>query len=251
MSFQYASDLHLEFSQNKAFLKANPLIARADTLLLAGDIVPFAYLDKHQDFFNEISDKFETTYWVPGNHEYYHFDLSKKSGVLNENIRHNVHLVNNIAINQGDTRLLFSTLWSKINSAHQWQIERSMNDFQVIRFKDRRFSVEQFNRLHEESLDFITKELQQKTKPKTVVVTHHVPTYLHYPEKYKGDLLNEAFAVELFDLIERTEPDYWIFGHHHYNAPEFEIGKTKMRTNQLGYVQAREHGAFEQEKVLF
>jgi hypothetical protein len=32
---QYASDLYLEFAENKAFLKANPPICKGDVLLLA------------------------------------------------------------------------------------------------------------------------------------------------------------------------------------------------------------------------
>lgn len=53
---------------------------------------------------------------------------------------------------------------------------------------------------------------------------------MNYPEKYKGSVLNEAFATELFDLIEETEPDYWIYGHHHYNTPEYLLAKTNMLT---------------------
>ena len=244
MIVQYASDLHLEFPENKEFLKTNPLIPKGDVLVLAGDIVPFAVMDKHKDFFSYISDHFETTYWIPGNHEFYYFDLAGKCGTLNENIRTNVHLVNNLSIEHDSVRFVFSTLWSKICQANRWQIERSVSDFRVIKFNDFRFSSEQFNFLHEESLSFIIRELQHNYSGKTVVVTHHVPTFMNYPEKYRGDVLNEAFAVELHDLIEDSGPDFWIFGHHHYNIPDFMIGKTNLATNQLGYVKHGEHKYF-------
>jgi len=51
--------------------------------------------------------------------------------------------------------------------------------------------------------------------------------------------------VELFDLIETTSPDYWIYGHTHRNTANFEIGKTKLLTNQLGYVMSGENGLFD------
>lgn len=250
MLLQYASDLHLEFPANKNFIKSNPLQPVGDILVLAGDIVPFTIIDKHKDFFKYVSDHFETTYWLPGNHEYYHFDITEKSGVLNEKIHDNVFLVNNISVIQNNTRLLFSTLWSHISEGNQWQIERSMNDFRLIKHKGYRFSAEQYNQLHEESLAFIEKELQTDQQDKTVVFTHHCPTFLNYPKKYKGDILNEAFAVELFDLIESSKIDFWAFGHHHCNIPQFNIGKTKLVTNQLGYVQQNEHQLFETNKVI-
>ena len=79
---------------------------------------------------------------------------------------------------------------------------------------------------------------------------HHVPTFLNYPKQYKGDVLNEAFAVELFDIIESSSIDYWIYGHHHSNTPDFKIGNTSLLTNQLGYVQQNKNQLFSQNKAI-
>lgn len=250
ITIQYASDLHLEFPKNKDFLKINPLQPKGNVLLLAGDIVPFAVINKHADFFSYISDHFNMTYWIPGNHEYYYFDVAARSGMLCEKIRNNVLLVNNTSLRHGDIQFIFSTLWSKISADYQWQIEKGMSDFQVIKYQGYKFSAERFNQLHEDGLAFLAHELQGPNSLKKVVVTHHVPTLMHYPEQYKGDILNEAFAVELYDFIEADGPDYWIYGHHHHNTLDFKIGKTRLLTNQLGYVQAGEHGLFDQGNVF-
>ena len=119
-----------------------------------------------------------------------------------------------------------------------------MSDFHVIKYDGHRFSTEKFNQLHNVSLKFLEQELTKENSGKTVMVTHHVPTLLNYPEKYKGDVLNDAFAVELFDLIETKGPDYWIYGHTHNNTADFKIGKTQLLTNQLGYVKYGEHSLF-------
>jgi len=248
MIVQYASDLHLEFGENKSFLNENPLQAVGDVLLLAGDIVPFKLLDQHKDFFSFLSDSFAATYWIPGNHEYYHFNIATKCGALNEKIRSNIFLVNNTSIIHDDVKLIFSTLWSKISPTKELQIQRAMNDFHVIKYRGYPLSIGQYNQLHADSLAYLEKELALETSIKNVVVTHHVPTYKNYPEKYKDSIINEAFAVELFDLIESTAPDYWIYGHTHGNTPDFKIGKTRLLTNQLGYVKYGEQLGFSSDR---
>lgn len=251
MTIQYASDLHLEFQQNRELLKANPLKPEGDVLLPAGDVVPFAAMDQHKDFFSYVSDHFETTWWIPGNHEYYGSDITERRSTLNESIRPNVHLVNNTVVRLSDFRFIFSTLWSRIQPGNGWWVERGVSDFRAIKWNGHRFSAEWFNELHEECLNFITSELATSDTRTAVVITHHVPTLLHYPARFKGSALNNAFAVELFDLIESRGPDYWIYGHHHHNHPGFSIGKTQLLTNQLGYVAHAEHGLFDAGKTIW
>lgn len=244
MILLYASDLHLEFPSNKEFLKQHPLQPVGEVLVLAGDIVPFAVMDKHRDFFSYVSDHFKITYWLPGNHEYYRFDIVEKCGVLHEPIRNNVFLVNNASVVHENVKLVFSTLWSKISPGHQWHIERNLNDFHLIKHKGYRFSAEVYNQLHAESLAFIQNEVITEEDQQVAVFTHHCPTFLNYPEHFKGDVLNEAFAVELHDFIASAEIAFWVYGHHHTNTPDFTIENTMLITNQLGYVEHNEHQLF-------
>jgi len=251
MKIQYCSDLHLEFPENQTFLKSHPLKPEGNILILAGDIVPFAIMDKHPDFFDYLADHFETTYWLPGNHEYYHSDASERSGTLNEKIRSNVVLINNQSVKLNNARLIFTTLWSYISPSSEYMIKKNMSDFHVISYQGQRFSIDVFNKLHEESKAFLVSALQDKKGDcETIVVTHHVPTLKNYPDRYSGSLLNEAFVIELSDLIEDSEIDYWMYGHTHANTADFELGKTLMLTNQLGYIEYNEHQYFDIAKTI-
>jgi predicted phosphohydrolase len=250
MTIQYASDLHLEFAQNKEYIKKNPIRPLGDILILAGDIMPMQLVEQHADFWDYVASHFEATYWLPGNHEYYGNDISERMGSFCIDIRPNVHLVNNHLVVIENTQFIFSTLWSRISVENQWYVQQTMNDFHTIRDQGARLSAARYNQLHSECLAYITQQLENAAAAKTVVATHHIPTLMNYPEQYRGDALNEAFASEQYELIERLQPDYWLYGHHHTNTPDFSIGNTKMLTNQLGYVQYAEHSTFRTGCVL-
>ena len=267
MTIQYCSDLHLEFPENWKYLQKKPLIPAGEILVLAGDIIPFTLRDKFIDFIEYLSANFETVYWVPGNHEYYDYNIKASSPIgtpvisLFEKIRDNFFLVNNRQVRYKDCNLLFSTLWSPVTPEHEWDIRRSVADYRAIRVKDKSLTPADVNAMHKECRSFLETALKTPettlTDPpgengslKTIIITHHVPTLLNYPTQYKNSPLTGAFAVELFDLIENSEADYWIYGHHHVNTPAFRIGKTELMTNQLGYIRLNEQKKFRPDAVI-
>lgn len=250
MKLQYCSDLHLEFPENKKYILENPIPPVGDILILAGDIVPFAVMDKHQDFFDYVSENFKATFWIPGNHEYYYYESSDKFGTIDIKIRENVFLVNNCVKEIENVKLIFSTLWSAIPPDKQLLIQISLSDFKVIKPNGSLFLTDDYNKLHEESMSFLKKELKQESDKKCIVVSHHVPTFLNYPQKYSNSKINAAFASEQSGLIENHKIDHWVFGHHHSNMPDFSIGNTIMHTNQLGYVKYGENQGYVDTKCI-
>lgn len=247
MKIQYCSDLHLEFSDNRDWVLSNPIIPKAAILILAGDIVLFKKIHQHQEFFDTLSKDFEHTFWLPGNHEYYNSDISQRNGVFEEKIRENVTLLNNTVKSINGVRLVFSTLWSFIPAEKQFLIEQSLSDFRVIRKNEKKLTVPDYNQLHQESRLFLEVTLQTKINTPTVVISHHPPTFINYPEKYATSKINEAFGTEMSSIIENNEIDYWIYGHHHCNVPDFIIGKTKLITNQLGNIKYNENENFRKD----
>lgn len=250
MTIQYCSDLHLEFAKNKKFISRYPLVPIGDILILGGDIVPFVLMEEQSDFFNFVSDNFEQTFWIPGNHEYYNSDINFIKNPINETIRSNVFLVNNQVVNIKNTDLIFATFWSDIAPQNYIDVQLRLSDFAAIRNGDKRFTPQHYNQLHQQDIKFIKDQIEKSTAPKKMVITHHAPTFLNYPPKYKNDILNCAFATEYFNFIESSAIDYWQYGHHHINTPAFKIGNTTLITNQLGYIKYKENKGFKKDAII-
>lgn len=109
MTIQYASDLHLEFADNREFVERGGLTPVGDILVLAGDV---SYLGDHKmmkrPFFDWCAEHFRQTYIVPGNHEFYHgYDIALTMEDFEFAYRKNVRYLNNKSVVEGDTELFF------------------------------------------------------------------------------------------------------------------------------------------------
>jgi Icc-related predicted phosphoesterase len=245
MKIQYCSDLHIEFGQNAAFLDRNPIKPVGEVLVIAGDLTNVNLECFKDRFFDYLSEKFPVVYIVPGNHEFYHGpDTSILDAPLNRKIRNNVFLVDNTIINYKNVNFIFTTLWSRIGPNHSAIIQKDLNDFRLIKHHGHILTIDNFNELFNQSFNFLQKVVSGMRDSKTVVVTHHVPTYLCNTAEYKNDPLNEAFIVELRDFIFKNKINYWIYGHSHKNVKPVTINKTVLLTNQLGYVMLTGHNNF-------
>lgn len=245
MKIQYASDLHLELSGNSRWIGKNPLEVTGDVLLLAGDVV-YLGSESHikHPFWDWCSDNYKQTLVVPGNHEYYGgYDVRKLGSEFSLDVRDNVRYVNNKVVAIDGVDIILSTLWAHIRIEDALMTEQGINDFRRIIFGGERLTFSVFNRLHEESLQFLKQAVKNSNALKKVVVTHHLPSHLLVEEQFRGSRLNGAFMSEQSDWIAESDIDYWIYGHSHSNIDDI-IGSTICVANQLGYISSNLEPSF-------
>lgn len=242
MKIQFVSDLHLEFADNRAYLKAHPLKITGDILLIAGDS---AYLDVPESgsdtysqytFWDWASQNYRQVIVCLGNHDFYgYYDLATMPDGYCKQIRHNVHAYYNKVVAIDDIDIIVSTLWSFIEPFDAYYTEKGVSDFYRILYNGHRLTADDFNNEHERCFEFIQKAVKESKARTKIVLTHHVPTQLCTAEEFRGSTINGAFTVELGKYIAESDIDYWIYGHSHRNI-DAEIGKTHILSNQLGYI---------------
>ena len=252
MKIQYISDLHLEFAENREFLRENPIIPSADYLCIAGDT---GYLtnrrknhlfEKYADsLFDFCSKNWKQTFVIPGNHEWYGGYPYLKTPTK-YSIFPNVTFLNNKCINietdeDYDLTIYGGTLWSQIPEVDYCAVMGGMNDYKCIRYSSNVcFTVGLSNEAHMQAKLRIKALLDKRqrlreSKPhKLVIVTHHACHPDCILDKYNGSTLNSAYYTDLRDVIVQLEPEAWIFGHTHATN-SFIFNNTIIAENCLGY----------------
>lgn len=253
MKIQYASDLHLEFAENKSFIEHGGIEPVGDVLVLAGDV---SYLGDRKmwkrPFWTWCAEHFKETFIVPGNHEFYGgYDIGQTMEDFEFEYRDNVRYLNNRSVVLGDMELFFTTLWTRIDPIHLWTIQRGMNDFRHGKLNGERLFADDINDLHQQCLDWLSASLNKSLAAHKVVVTHHCPTLRPEFNGYPGGALNSAFQVDMDTFIENSDVDYWVYGHTHYaGGSGTKIGETMLLCNQLGYVFQNEHLDFDRTAIV-
>ena len=252
MKIQYASDLHLEFSANTAWLREHPLKVAGEVLVLAGDIGVLGHASyTAHPFWDWASEQYQQVIVLPGNHEFYlNYDLDTMVDGWQLEIRPNVHCRYNAVVPLADgIDLIVTTLWAKIGKLHAGMTERCVTDFRRIMHGGRCLDTGHFNTEHERCFRFLRDAVAASRARHIVVATHHVPSSVLTTPAFEKSLISGAFMVELGSFIESSPIEYWIYGHSHCNIDSV-IGTTHCLSNQLGYVAHGEHRTFDVGKVI-
>jgi len=258
MKIQLYSDLHLEFQR---FNVADHVVG--DVLVLAGDIAPLhTHTFELNNFLDACTFNFEKVIYVPGNHEYYHGDYQEVNDDLmdlNSKFTNLSVLINGDQIKYKDINFIGGTLWSDLsNPMEELVVTSHMNDFHIISngygygsYRKVKFSGKDSTAIYKVTRDKIFDQLMEVDKTdklnKTVVVTHHAPSYQSVHVRFDGDPCNPGYCSNLDNHVALVPPKYWLHGHVH-NTMNYMIESCNVRTNPRGY--NRENRDFDAKFVL-
>lgn len=228
MKLHILSDLHLEFGPFDL-----PDIER-DVLILAGDTHVSRSLEK---FLKRAAEK-SPVIFIAGNHEFYHNEMCHKSKFFRSIRRPNIFFLDNGFVQINGFTFVGCTLWTDMNHKNpeiMKYIDSKMNDYHIIQLESNRFTPEDASSLHDFSVGYIKYCLTKFDPRKTVIITHHAPSFKSTSCWDSIDPIKYAYASDLNHFIEQTNPLLWIHGHVHCSY-DYSIKETRIVCNARGYV---------------
>lgn len=272
---QYASDLHLEFEPERIEFEDILLNVHGKEnvyLVLAGDIGTLTELPVLRRFLEYCSQNWHKVFYIPGNHEYYHYDFDEANAYLKSLCNEcNVifALFDSYRISRKFSRdivIIMTTLWSYIPEHNARVVESKLNDYKLISKNKRKITSRTVNEIHQDQrsrLQCAVSSLRKEAHGniETIVFTHHSPypkgtSDPTYENNNPADINNTncAFSSDCSDIMQEGVSQ-WIYGHTHYN-PSFhnintlKISGTIIRSNQRGYVESECDGYSSTDAII-
>jgi hypothetical protein len=248
MYLKLISDVHVEWGPS--FTVPSTPLDPETVLILAGDI---DNCDNYKKTVESVihSTNFLAYILIPGNHEYYGHDFINAQEkfleleeYFNSNDFSNVWFSSTAAaVIIEDTTFIYGPMWTDGgNTPRDRKITQAMlSDFRVITKDFNTWTVDDMSVEFFRFVDCLTKYLSIITTPKTVLVTHHLPTYQAIAREFKTSPANGGFAVELSKYVDPdllAKVDVMCFGHTHVSVKKkVFIGNKKVQLlcNPRGY----------------
>ena len=249
MRIHVLSDLHLGHGD------FCPPRIDAEVVVLAGDIGRGA---QGVEWANEAFPDTPVVY-VPGNHEFYHWEIRAALDAMRKAAASHVHVLDNQCVEIGGVRFLGATLWTDFDLygpvgglAARRLARQVMPDFSCVALDGRRFTPEASMALHAISRNWLEASLLDDGQGKpTVVVTHHVPCGRSIGLRFRAgqeSVLNPAFVSNLEPLLERHK-GVWVHGHTH-DSLDYSVSGSHVVCNPRGYCGEELNPLFNPELAL-
>jgi len=237
VTFQLASDLHLEWLQREwpGERLIDPLPG-AHALLLPGDVANM----------RQVTELFcnwpVPVFMVPGNHEFYGLDLVRERELIAQGAynKGSLTVLDNTEVVFKGVRILGATLWTDYRLHPHLDLPEALAaaqaalagaDHSRIQFNGKNFLPEHALGQHHIARAWLQEQLAQSFDGPTLVMTHHAPSMRSVAPRWRAEDSSVSFASELA-LV--SEADYWVHGHLHDNA-DYLAGPCRVVANPKGY----------------
>lgn len=238
MKIAFMSDIHSEFYDSNPLVKT--FLPECDVFVFAGDIhtKPNSLVKFFKSFRKRTS---VPIIYILGNHEYYwHIfpDAIKKYRNATKYLK-DFYLLEKGSVKINDVTFVGATLWTNYDfGLGDIPAIINMNDHRAIRKNTGEYAEEyampcDFREEHEKTISFF-KEVFSSEIDKSVLVTHHAPSYSSVPEEYLRASYNSAYCSDLTNFISNFQPNIWIHGHIH-SPVDYMLGDTRVVSNPHCY----------------
>lgn len=238
MKIHLVSDLHIE--TRKLYLPPT----NADVTIFAGDIGVGV---KGVDFAGEHAFATQKPIiYVCGNHEFYHHEINNVRKSIKDwsldalNTNQFYFLDNSECVIEG-VRFLGCTLWTDFMLFGEDNLEQCMvagnkglNDFHKIFNCEKKFTPADSLRFHQESVQWLETKVNEPFDGKTVVVTHHAPSFKSVSSYFQKKFKSACYASNLEYLMDGEKIALWVHGHMHTSL-DYEVNGTRVLCNPRGY----------------
>jgi predicted phosphodiesterase len=263
MTFQTAvviSDLHLESVTDDLYETYREIASEkiADCIILCGDI---DNRTRSIYFIKYLVDLGYTVFYIPGNHEYEDSKFDHVDSYYEAIDLEGFYYLNNRVAEFENFRIIGSTLWASADTLSIDPLDgpvfsdsvdyfvRQKLEFMIDFTSIHGFNVDKMAEKFKKNYEFIIEQCSKPFNGKTIVATHHAPSFESCLARYRENITNHAFASELDFVIEMNDIDYWLHGHMH-NSSDYMIGDTRVICNPRGNPMTNLNWNFDKNKII-
>lgn len=248
MRIWHISDLHLsarEIEEDTVFGD----IPDADVAVVLGDLS--SDMEANIRWCARVVRPRMPVVYIPGNHDFHWRGIIQQSARGRRLARSlGMHYLDGDAAVVAGIRFVGGTFWSDFRAnvhrdgmAEEDNVRRNMAaalskaDFRrILLCEERREVLRPWHTaaIHERTKGFIERTLSRRFDGPTVVATHFGPVAHLSQPGYENAPSQPSYCSDQIPLIERHQPEMWLFGHIHQRH-EMQVGRTVIACNPRGY----------------
>lgn len=265
MELRIISDLHLDVNSNFRLQLRN----KEKFTIICGDVS--GYYEKTSKW---IRKNIKKGLFVAGNHIVYNESSHSIQHIIatyerNYPLTADISFLNNTFKIIDDIVFVGGTLWTDYRlygdnqqDTYMWFATRNLNDFRWGKFNPRGFEKNEDKRLLKvltpehclkmfyETIKAIDTACKMFPDKKIVVITHHAPSGISIPERYKNNETSPCYASNLEKFIlKHPNIKLWCHGHIHSES-DYMIGNCRVVCNPRGYIKYNENKLFDENFTI-